>query len=313
MNIFQLSCFLAVANSLSFVHAAEQMNISQPAMTHQIKSLESELNVKLFRRSTRLVEITPEGQSFITDAKNIVAIAGQAKIRFSNPKEYPVETLSIGCSSYTQLALLTEVLHELLTRHPNVHPRLHVVPHEQLFRLLETETANAVLGIREGADIETGLTFQELQHSGLVCAYREMCFPDSSEKITVQELADKKLIFCNPIAIDPEISKLQWKLAEGKDPADIHFCESVEASIVLAEAGFGLAVLPKVMLPANHQLKTVELADSPSLSFGIYYKPFPGDVLLKHFIQIARQYFHGSCKEFQTAHQQAVENLDSQV
>ena len=86
MNIFQLSCFLAVANSLSFARAAEQMNISQPAITHQIKSLESELNVKLFHRSTRLVEITPEGQSFITDAKNIVAIAGQAKVRFSNPK-----------------------------------------------------------------------------------------------------------------------------------------------------------------------------------------------------------------------------------
>ncbi len=65
MNIFQLSCFLAVANSLSFARAAEQMNISQPAITHQIKSLESELNVKLFHRSTRLVEITPEGQSFI--------------------------------------------------------------------------------------------------------------------------------------------------------------------------------------------------------------------------------------------------------
>ena len=60
MNIFQLSCFLAVANSLSFARAAEQMNISQPAITHQIKALESELNVKLFRRSTRLVEITPE-------------------------------------------------------------------------------------------------------------------------------------------------------------------------------------------------------------------------------------------------------------
>ena len=307
MNIFQLSCFLAVANSLSFARAAEQMNISQPAITHQIKSLESELNVKLFHRSTRLVEITPEGQSFITDAKNIVAIAGQAKVRFSNPKEYPVETLSIGCNSYTQLALLTEVLHELLLQHPNVHPQLHVVPHEQLFRLLETETANAVLGMREGADIEAGLFFQELQNRSLVCACREAYFPDSCEKITMQELEGKKLIFCNPIAIDPEISRLQWKLAEGKAPADIHFCESVEAAIVLAEAGFGLAILPEVMLPANHQLKTVALADSPRLSFGIYYKPFPGDALLKHFIQIAKHCFQSSCKEVQAAHQQAAE------
>ena len=117
--------------------------------------------------------------------------------------------------------------------------------------------------------------------------------------LTQREYAD--------IAIDPEISRLQWKLAEGKAPADIHFCESVEAAIVLAEAGFGLAILPEVMLPANHQLKTVALADSPRLSFGIYYKPFPGDALLKHFIQIAKHCFQSSCKEVQAAHQQAAE------
>ena len=64
MNTFQLSCYLAVANTLSFARAAQQMNISQPAITHQIKTLETELNVKLFRRSTRMVELTPEGQVF---------------------------------------------------------------------------------------------------------------------------------------------------------------------------------------------------------------------------------------------------------
>lgn len=306
MNIFQLSCFLAVANSLSFARAAEQMNISQPAITHQIKSLESELNVKLFHRSTRLVEITPEGQSFITDAKNIVAIAGQAKVRFSNPKEYPVETLSIGCNSYTQLALLTEVLHELLLQHPNVHPQLHVVPHEQLFRLLETETANAVLGMREGADIEAGLFFKNCRTAASYVPVVKRISRIAAKRLPCRSLR-AKADFCNPIAIDPEISRLQWKLAEGKAPADIHFCESVEAAIVLAEAGFGLAILPEVMLPANHQLKTVALADSPRLSFGIYYKPFPGDALLKHFIQIAKHCFQSSCKEVQAAHQQAAE------
>ena len=64
MNTFQLKCYLTVANTLNFARAAEQMNISQPAITHQIKALEEELNTKLFFRSTRLVEITPDGNSF---------------------------------------------------------------------------------------------------------------------------------------------------------------------------------------------------------------------------------------------------------
>ena len=49
MNTFQLTCFLAVAETLSFARAAEQLHVTQPAVTQQIKSLEKELNVKLFR------------------------------------------------------------------------------------------------------------------------------------------------------------------------------------------------------------------------------------------------------------------------
>ncbi len=47
MNTFQLECFFHVASSLSFARAAEELNVSQPAITHQIRSLENELNVKL--------------------------------------------------------------------------------------------------------------------------------------------------------------------------------------------------------------------------------------------------------------------------
>ena len=48
MTIFQAECFLAVAEHLNFAKAAEQMHISQPAITRQIQTLETELNVKLF-------------------------------------------------------------------------------------------------------------------------------------------------------------------------------------------------------------------------------------------------------------------------
>lgn len=291
MNTFQLSCFLAVANSLSFARAAEQMNISQPAITHQIKSLESELNVKLFRRSTRLVEITPEGQAFVPDAKSMVTIAEQAKLRFSTPQDRQIEVLSIGCSSYTQLELLTEALHDLLDQHPNLHPQLHVVPHDQLFHLLETETAHVILDIREGRETGAKLTFKELQRSSLACVCREDYLPAEKEYISTQELAREKLIFCDPITLDPEIAKLQWKLAEGRDPADLHFCSSAEASVVLAQAGFGLAILPEIMVPANHNLKAVQIEDAPRLSFGLFYKSYPGDIILKHFIQSARRHF----------------------
>lgn len=297
MNIFQLSCFLAVANHLSFARAAEQMNVSQPAVTHQIKTLEGELNVKLFRRSTRLVEITPEGQAFLPDAKNMVAIAEQAKLRFSKPEDRPVEFLSIGCSSYTQLELLTEVLNDLLAQHPNLHPQLHVVPHERLFHLLETGTADVVLDIREGGETGTKLTFKELRRSRLVCICRTDAVPADRQCVSSQELAHETLIFCDPIMLDPEIAKLQWRLAEGRLPADIHFCSSAEAAVVLAKAGFGWAILPELMVPSEHGIKTISIADAPKLSFGMFYNPYPSNVVLKHLIQAAKQRYSDALPE----------------
>ena len=48
MNTFQISCFLAVAEHLNFARAAEQLHVTQPAVTQQIHSLEKELGVSLF-------------------------------------------------------------------------------------------------------------------------------------------------------------------------------------------------------------------------------------------------------------------------
>ena len=80
MNTFQLTCFLTVAETLSFVKAAKLLNVTQPAVTHQIRSLEEELNTQLFKRTTRSVEITQEGLIFLNDAKNVLSITVPASL-----------------------------------------------------------------------------------------------------------------------------------------------------------------------------------------------------------------------------------------
>ena len=105
MNTFQLSCFLAVAETLSFARAAEQLNITQPAVTHQIHSLETELNVKLFVRTTRTVNLTQEGTLFLNDARNILALTIRATKRFENPPEQEIQMFSIGWQSQSPMFL----------------------------------------------------------------------------------------------------------------------------------------------------------------------------------------------------------------
>lgn len=291
MNTFQLNCFLAVAGTLNFARAAEQLQVSQPAITHQIKSLESELNVKLFRRSTRLVEITPEGQAFITDAKNMLAIEEQAKMRFGNPAGRPMEVLSVGCSSYIQFELLTDVFHELLGSCPNLHPRLLAVPHDQLFHLLETEAADVIFDIREGVEKKDKLVYKELQQSSVVCACSSEHPLSERNEITLRELSEQKIILCDPINLSQDIARLQWKVAENRDPADVHFCNSPEAAVLLAKAGFGLAILPEILLRREEGLVKINIEESAKVSFGMFYRPSPGDTILRKFVQSAKKYF----------------------
>ena len=291
MNIFQLNCFLAVANSLSFAHAAKQMNVSQPAITNQIKTLEAELNAKLFRRSTRLVELTPEGQAFIADAKQIVAIAEQAKMRFSNPDDRKIETLSIGCSTFAQLTLLSDSLQELSAIYPTLHPQLQVVPHNQLFPLLETGKADVIFDMNDQQEVKETLSFQELQRSRLV----GVCHPNSplaqQQAITMQDLKQQTLIFCDPAYLVPSLVDLQWKLAEGRSPIDIHFCISAEAAVVLAAAGFGVALLPDLIVPQAESLVKLPFAEAPDIAFGVFYKPHPDDAVCKQFLQVVKRQF----------------------
>ncbi len=291
MNTFQLECFLAVANTLSFARAAEQLKVSQPTITNQIKSLEDELNVKLFSRSTRLVEITPEGQAFIVDARSMVGIARQAKLRFATPNERPIEALSIGCSTHVQLRLLTGCLSKLNSRITNFHPRLLVVPREQLFHLLDTERADVIFDIREGCELKGNLKFKELIQSDIVCVCRKDAKLAEKESVSIKDLTTVPLIFCDPMNVVPDITNLQWKLSEGRSPTDVHFSASSEAALVLAEAGIGTAILPELYLNGQSNLVKVTLEDAPKFSYGMFYRTYNGDELLKEFIGITKSYF----------------------
>ena len=124
MNTTQLTCFLTVAETLNFARAAEKLNIAQPSLTHQIQSLENELDVKLFNRTTRSVEITQAGSAFLSDAKVILNISNRAKIRFSKSSSEQWQYFTLGCHTYNDLHMFSDVLRQLSKQHPGRSVRI---------------------------------------------------------------------------------------------------------------------------------------------------------------------------------------------
>lgn len=291
MNVFQLSCFLAVADNLSFARAAAGLHITQPAVTQQIRALEKELGVRLFVRTTRTVGLTEEGRSFYGDARRIVEISEQAKKRFEKPSEVEIVRLSIGCGNTPALFLLSAALEKLAHEYPSLHPSLQVVPPLQIYRVFSEGGLDAVISFRESSSMRIPAAYKELAKVPLVCLCGAGHKFSSRKSVTLDELKNEKLVLFAQSRTSPVVAEIQSRLMGGRAPSEFHFCDTGEAAVVLAGAGFGVSVIPDLYLPERLPAAKIPITGAAPVSFGVYHKPFQNNKLLKTFVQRLKENF----------------------
>ncbi|MEE0435894.1 MAG: LysR family transcriptional regulator [Peptococcaceae bacterium] len=288
MTTDQLRSFLAVAEHLNFTKAAEELHITHPAVSQQIRNLERELDVQLFQRSTRSVRLTDAGRVFLDDARQMVEIAVRAKRRFSGAGEAEVEHLSIGAYSYPCLFQLAPVLERLRASHPSLHPRLHVVPFQHIYRHLYDGNLDVVLAFQEEKNSKIHANYRAFSDVPLVC----FCAPShplaSATRLCLDDLRAWQLVLIAPSRAALSVSRLQGQLLGEHHPADCYICDSAEAAMVLVEAGYGIAILPASLVPPSAaHLVRIALEGVAPVSYGAYYRSLEGNTLVKDFIEQA--------------------------
>ena len=143
----QLRVFVEVARNLSFVRAAESLHLTPPAVTMQIKELESAIELPLFDREGRKVSLTTAGEYFLVYAKRMLATlkdADDAMARFRKLESGLLSVGMVGTAKYFVPRLLTRFREE----HPGVELRLRVgANREELVTMLQLgEVDLAVMG-----------------------------------------------------------------------------------------------------------------------------------------------------------------------
>ena len=138
MELRHLRYFMAVAEGLSFRGAAEKLHLAQPALSAQIKSLEDELGVRLFERTTRSVNLTNAGRVLVEEARAVLKAAKRAENLTRHADRGVVGTLRVGIIAPSANAWLSSVLSLFRARHPGVELSFFDLPSiEQLDRLRE--------------------------------------------------------------------------------------------------------------------------------------------------------------------------------
>lgn len=283
MNTTQLECFLAVANYLNFSRAAEYLRITQPAVSHQINTLEDELGVKLFHRTSKMVRLTQAGHLFTQYAGDILKLSRLSKARMQECQETLPQRLGIGCRNFIELRLLEPVLTRLRKEMPNLLPTLRLVPFASLENLLEEGDVQVLLSTQESAP--TKAVYRELASCPLVCICSESHPLASHTALTLQQLRDGgRIATCPPSIYPPALFAVQSQVVSGRSPDQMMFCDNLEIVYTLVESGYAFAVMPDFPTVRFPGLRYIPLSGFDPLSFGAVYRSENKDPGLKLFL-----------------------------
>lgn len=282
MNTVQLECFVSVAEHLNFSKASKVLKITQPAVSHQIQTLEEELEVKLFHRTSKSVSLTQEGILFLADAQLILKTALSAKERLGMREHFiPLE---LGCHNHMELNLLPPILKQLMQEFPLLRPSIRLVPFPSLISLVENSQVQAALGIKEESK-KSILFFKELCVVPVAC----VCSPEhplAQHQALTKDQLKGNFIACSPRQISNAVFSAQSGVLADLPPEQRFFTENIESALALAKAGIGYTLYPDIPQAREAGLCYLPVHDLPGISFGVYYPYGQNHPVLKRFLTL---------------------------
>ena len=285
MNTIQLECFAAVAEHLNFSKASRVLKITQPAVSHQIQTLEEELEVKLFSRTSKSVSLTQEGLLFLADAQLILKTALSAKERLKTHEGFL--PFDLGCHNHMILNLFPPVFEAMTKDFPLLRPNIHLVPFPSLLGMVENGQIHAAFVAKE-EQRRTSLQFIELCRAPIAC----VCSPKHplarQESLTCSQLSGS-LISCSPRQISDSIFAVQSAVLAGLPAEERYFTENIESALTLAKARMGYTLYPDVLPAREPGLCYIPVKDFPSISFGVYCRYNHDNPALQRFVALLKE------------------------
>ncbi|MEM7224974.1 MAG: LysR substrate-binding domain-containing protein [Pseudomonadota bacterium] len=271
-SLKSLRCFEAAARRLSFTKAGAELGVSQSAVSHQIKLLEAELGLPLFRRLTRRLELTRAGHELLDAvAPAFEAIAQRVETLRQNA---PGDAIALSLTFPIGAKWLAKCLREFLQAHPGIDVRLHYSQ-----ELVDFAREPCDLAIRWGPGGWPGLTAERLLPAALV--------PVAQAGAGALEPSRTPLLH-----EDSHEDWARWFDAAGLDPAAARRGTVVGDPLTLMEAAADGAILCRVALAVEELAagRLVPLSDLAIDRERAYWLVYPKRALERPIVRALRDH-----------------------
>lgn len=264
MELRDLRYFVAVADHLGFSRAAKTLNISQPALSRQIKALEAELRVRLFDRVGRRTLLTAAGADLLHRGRTLLHESEAIKSRASDLAGGSKGVLRLGATPHAYESFVSRLLARFRRRSPEVE-----------ITLVEQGAASLVEAVRLGSihvavaslPVDTGLMGRPLFPLGVVAVVPRSHPLAASKVLDVRQVASHPLLLLNRSFLSRQLFDAACQSLH-VSPKVVLESGSARSLLALAENGQGVAILPTTVrltptrqriIPLQHGGKLVGL------------------------------------------------------
>ena len=244
MDVRRLKYFIVTAEERSISRAAERLHITQPPLTRHIQSLEEELGVLLFNRTSWGVELTQAGTALLKHAHNISAHVELATEQIRRVAAGQAGRIDIGVFGSAMISIIPRLLRAFATSHPDVKIALHNTPKERQINALHQGRILAAFDryLPDFPNVRSELVCRETiwvalnRHNPLA----------QLESIRLDDLRQEPMIDEQ----DPSVSIACRELfrRQGFEPQVVQKAADLIAATIMVSAGFGSTLLPESIL-----------------------------------------------------------------
>lgn len=293
MKIERIQTFISLVNLESYSLTAEKLDLTQPAVSMQISSLEKYFDTKLLHKEKGEIILTPAGKVVYQEGKKILKNWSYLKQRVVSEKHKKINELEIASSTIPSAYLLPEIISKLDQKIENLKTHISVGDSKAMIHLLENDEVDLiVVGYKpDNNKFEAFEIFNDKLSLIVPAAYKI----DTEKEISLIDLQNHKLLIREEGSGTRKATLAAFKSKDLslEDFNIVSQLGSTESVISAVESGLGIAFISAVAANKAARCRKVKILNVKDLIcerkfYLAYNKNRQNDLLIDAFVEIAK-------------------------